>query len=150
MYKSLISILTVSLSLFLAACGGEEKSDDHFIELPKDDKSADVSGDVAVTERTYEIKLPAPTPAWSVKIDSVWVVGKEIWVICKLSEKKDGMFAQVITEISDRVTLKLPDISPEYYVIGPKIGPDIPGVKFIESQSDIQAGLDTGEQVWPK
>lgn len=148
MHKSFIPVLT-ALSLFLTACGGDKNSDEHFIELPEDKKPADVSGDVEVIERKFTINLQAPTPAYSVKIESVYVVGQEIFVICKLSEK-EGMATQVITEISDSVTLKLPDISPQFYVIGKKIGPATPGVTFINSIADIQAKLDVGMQEWPK
>ncbi|WP_269539975.1 hypothetical protein [Cerasicoccus fimbriatus] len=138
----------IASSLFLAACG-DSKDEKPFIELPADNKPANQSGSVQVTERTYKIELEAPTAGYSIKIDSVWVVGEEIWVISKLTVP-EGMAAQVITPISDEVKLTLPDISPEYYVIGKKIGPDMEGVTFIDSQADIQAKLDIGEQVWPK
>ncbi len=147
-------IPVIAASIFLIACndGGEpliEVNEKKFEENhPKSDEL--MSGDVKITERAYEIKLQAPTPAWSVKIESVYVVGDEIWVISKLSEKKDGMFAQVITEISDSVKLTLPEISPTYYVIGPQIGPDQVGVVFIDSLGEIEEGLKTGEKVWPK
>lgn len=145
--------LFAAASIFLTACGPEEppiKVNEKKYEENHPKSQDDMSGNVEVTERTYEIKLQAPTPAWSVKIESVYVVGEEIWVICDLSENKEGMVAQVITEISDSVTLKLPDISPTYYVIGQQIGPDQTGVKFIDSKSQIEEGLSTGEQVWPK
>lgn len=149
MHKIFIPAFAAALSLSFIACGGDKKTDEHFIELPKDTKPAGESGDVEVTERTYEIKLQAPTPAWSVKIESVYVVGEEIFVICKLSEA-EGMAAQVITEISDSVTLKLPDISPQYFVIGPRMGPPMPGVTFFNSLGAVQNSLDLGEKVWPK
>lgn len=138
--------------LFLTACGPEEpplEVNEKKYEENHPKSADDMSGDVAVTKRTYEIKLQAPTPAWSVKIESVYVVGDEIWVICDLSENKEGMVAQVITEISDSVELTLPDISPTYYVIGQQIGPDQIGVKFIDSKDEIAEGLKDGEQVWP-
>lgn len=146
-----LSTLFIALNLLLTACGGDEKpEDDAIFELPENKKPAGVSGDVEVTERTYQIKLNAPTPAWSVKIESVYVVGQEIWVICRLAEKQGGMVAQVITPISDSVKLTLPDISPEYYVIGPQMGPEQPGVQFIDSLGAINEGLKAGEKVWPQ
>ncbi|GHB93902.1 hypothetical protein [Cerasicoccus arenae] len=144
-----VTTALVALSLCFAACGGD-KNEKPFIELPPENHPSDMSGTVEVTDRAYTIKLQAPTPAYAVKIESVWVVGDEIWVISKLSEKTSGMVAQVVTEISDSVSLKLPDISPVYYVIGKQIGPDQVGVKFIDSLSVIQEGMNTGEQVWPK
>jgi len=149
MRNCLLSLIT-TLSLLLAACGNENPDDDALFELPENKRPAGESGDVNVTERTYTIELDAPTPAWSVKIESVYVVGKEIWVICQLSEKTDGMVTQVITPISDSVTLTLPDISPTYYVVGRKMGPEQPGVQFISSTDEIAEGLKTGEKVWPK
>ena len=67
----------IASSLFLAACG-DSKDEKPFIELPADNKPANQSGSVQVTERTYKIELEAPTAGYSIKIDSVWVAGRRL------------------------------------------------------------------------
>lgn len=146
-------LLVISLaSLLLAACGGKEEpplvvNEKKFEEIHP---QTDESGDVTVGPVDLSVKLQAPTPAWSVKIESVWVVGDEIWVVSRLSEKQ-GPSAQVITDISDQVTVTLPRIAEVDYVIGkPFSGLEAGPVQFIDSLEAIQEGLNSGEQVWPK
>ncbi len=112
------------------------------------------SGNVPIlAEQVISITLAVPSPAWSLKIDEAWVVGQELWVIASLHKDTDGMAAQVISSAKASVTLKdLPKLPATYYVLGKtfdweKTGPN---VQFIKSKADIQDGLDTGEQVYPK
>ncbi|WOO42137.1 hypothetical protein [Rubellicoccus peritrichatus] len=143
----LFCILT---SLLLLGCGN---SDEPAIKVDeaKVPKPTDESGSVQLAKQDFTIKFSAPSPAWSVKISEIWVVGEEIWVISDLS-KKDGMAAQVITEISDSVTVEAPKIGVVYYLVGQTGGwkPDVPGVKLILNKDQIAAGLEKGFQIWPK
>lgn len=134
----------------MSGCGN---SDEPAIKVDESKvaKPTDESGTVEMTKQDLTIKLAAPSPAWSVKISEVWVVGEEIWVLADLS-KKDGMAAQVITEISDSVSVEAPDIGVVYYVIGQTGGwsPNTPGVKLILNKDQISEGLNKGFQIWPK
>jgi hypothetical protein len=112
------------------------------------------SGDVAVLpEQVVSLTLNVPSPAWSLSIDEVWVVGQEMWAIATLHEDTDGMYTQVITPAKATATLKnVPQLPITYYVIGKtfKWEQAGPNVKFIKSKADIEEGLDAGEQVYPK
>ncbi|MGE9295578.1 MAG: hypothetical protein ACQKBV_04750, partial [Puniceicoccales bacterium] len=147
--------LTLSaLSLFFVACGGDQSeplidvNEEKYAETHN--RPPNESGTVEVVNRTISVNLQVPSPAWSVKIESVWTVGDETWVISRLSNSGDPA-AQVITEVSDSVTVTTPKLSPVYYVLGKTFGGISEGpVKFIDSLDEIQTGLDSGEQIWPK
>lgn len=111
------------------------------------------SGNVEImAEQVIGITLQVPSPAWSLKIDEVWVVGQEMWAIVSLSQS-DTMAAQVITAAKATATIKnVPKLPVTYYVVGKtfdweKAGPN---VKFIKSKQEIQDGLEAGEQVYPR
>lgn len=149
--KNIATCLLCALaSTFILGCGNSDepviKVDESKVAKPNNE-----SGSVEMTKRDLTIKLEAPSPAWSVKISEVWVVELEIWVIADLS-KKDGMAAQVITEISDSVTVEAPDIGAIYYVVGQTGGwsPDASNIKLITGKDQIAAGLKRGFQIWPK
>lgn len=146
------ALLLSSACLLFAACGGGDEpplvvNEKKFEETHPDNH---VSGDVTTGEQTLTIAFDAPDAGYKVKIDSVWVVGEELWVIASLAHN-GGMNAQMITPVSASVTVNAPKISPVYYVVGqPFSGLPSGNVKFIGSVADIQSGLDTGEQIWPK
>ncbi|MDP0497170.1 MAG: hypothetical protein Q7Q73_13285 [Verrucomicrobiota bacterium JB024] len=113
-----------------------------------------MSGNVPIEpEQVVSLTLSVPTPAWSLTIDEVWVVGQEMWALATLHENTEGMVAQVISTAKASVTLKdVPKLPITYYVIGKtfdweKAGPT---VKFIKSKAEIEEGLNSGEQVYPK
>lgn len=141
----------LGLVLGLSAC---QKSDEPVIpvntaEVPK---PTDESGHVEMVERTFAIKLSAPTPAWSVKISEIWVVGQEIWVVATLTEAEADMVIQKVTTISDSVSTSAPDIEARTFLIGKTGGwqPSAPGVSLIYSRDAIATGLEEGFQIWPK
>ena len=150
MNKTFHALLLTCL-LFLVACG---KSTEPVIEVDesKVPKPTDESGNVQMVDRTFTVKLAAPTPAWSVKISEIWVVGSEVWVLSDLSEKKGGMVTQVVTEISDSVKTDAPDIEAVNYIIGKTGGwkPSGQDIVLIYSKEQILDKLNNGFQIWPK
>lgn len=147
----ILHIFFLAALLFSVGCG---KSSEAPIEVneSKVPKQTDESGNVEMTERTFSIKLSAPTPAWSVKISEIWVVGSEIWVLSELTETEGGMVTQVVTEISDSVKAEAPDIAAINYVIG-KTGGWKPGGKdivLVHSKDQIREGLSKGFKIWPE
>ncbi len=150
MMKTLSALLLCSV-IVLAGCGKTEPP--IVVDESKVAKPTDESGTVEYQKRTFTVNLSAPTPAWSVKISEVWVVGEEVWVLADLTQKKADMVAQVVTPITDSVTVDAPDIEAVYYIIGktggwtPATSPDI---KLILNKDQIAADLKNGFQIWPK
>lgn len=145
-----ISALAIAL---LSGCGSSDDSHVHYIEVneaaaPKHEPHQ--SGDVEVKEKTIRISLPVPTPAWSISITEVWVVGYQVWAICELKEA-DGMVAQVLTQATDSVTVRVPDLPVTYYILGRSFDwqPTDGNIVFIGDRSEINAGLSQGERVYP-
>lgn len=151
--KSILPVICVIAALALAGCGGNPDEPPIKVDVDEVPKPSDESGTVEMKERTFRIELSAPSPAWSVKINSIYVVGEMIWVLADLT-KADGMAAQVITEISDSVTVEAPEIAPVYYLIGEtggwQPGADNPSIMLIREREQIAAGLQGGYPLWPK
>ncbi|MEM9227676.1 MAG: hypothetical protein AAGA45_06880 [Verrucomicrobiota bacterium] len=118
------------------------------------DNPDQVSGDVLIINKLLDLDMEVPTPAWTVSIDEVYIVGDEMWAIAALKEKQGAMSPQVITQVENRVIVKdVPNLPVTYYVLGKTFGwmPQVPAnVKFIESTKAIASELETGEKVYPQ
>ena len=163
--RLLLPLLALPLLAALGGCNkkaNEKAEDEYTAPMAKGieelaDKVQDQgleSGNVEVVpEKVVSFYLKVPTPAWSLKIDEVWVVGQQIWAIATLSEKTDGPAAQVISTAKASVTLKdIPNLPITYYVLGKTFNWEQagPNVKFIKSRDEIEEGLASGEQVYPR
>jgi hypothetical protein len=69
-------------------------------------------------EREIQVKVKVPDAAWGIAIDAVYRVGGELWVVATLSRPADAMAAQVISTISDRISVSAPDLPLKYFVLG--------------------------------
>ncbi|MEO0794064.1 MAG: hypothetical protein AAFX93_02825 [Verrucomicrobiota bacterium] len=153
MRKSLVYPLAIA-SLILAACGGDK--DEHVIEV-NEEKFAEAhpenntSGTVLTAPRNFAIQFNAPSPAWTVKIESVWTVGVQNWIIARMSESEEPA-AQVVTKVSDVVKVYAPELPVVYYVMGEPDGwtSKNPNLVYIDSLDEIQEGLNAGSQIWPE
>ncbi len=178
----LTRLLSLGLALpflaLLSACGGEDSEAAHEVEKPMTEGIAkmqqereakkeafaeseqgpyknpeNVSGGAQIINKKLTLKLDVPSPAWSVKITEVWIVGEEMWALATLSENKEGLVSQVVTEAQDSVTVDgVPDLPVSYYVIGKtfnweKAGPN---VKFIKTRNDIATNFAQASQVYPQ
>lgn len=69
-------------------------------------------------ERTFEVELDTPDTAWSLRIERVEVVDKEVWVAARVFRAGSGMAGMAITKQKDSVTLKAPDYPVIYFISG--------------------------------
>ena len=144
--------LLSSLIALLAGCNKSKQEDPLFkVDEAKVPHPGNVSGTIHLVQKPLKLSIQAPSPAWGLKITEVWGVGEELWVLAELTEK-EGMFPQVITEISDSVTIEAPNLEPVYSVIGSTGGWtfDGPTVKLIANRSLIEKGLEAGFPIWPQ
>lgn len=151
--KQILPLTCVLFVILLAGCGGSNDEPAIKVDETKVPKPTDMSGSVVMKEQTFTITLDAPNPSWSVKISDIYVVGQEIWVLAKLHQQKGDMVAQVISPISDSVTVSAPDIAPIYYLIPPPGSswkPDVPGVEVINNTDSLASGFAQGEKIWPQ
>lgn len=157
----LSALLTALISLpmlsLLTGCGGEKAKEEYEKPMAEEiaalQKTAEEQAGVKIVDKAVTLKLQVPSPAWTVSISEAWIVGEELWVIAKLAQKQNGMAAQVITDVEASVTIPgIPDLPVTYYVLGKTFGwePEAANVKFIDSISAIEEGLDRGEKVYPK
>ena len=69
-------------------------------------------------KRKLTVKCDAPATNYSIKIQSVWRVGKELWVVSKIIEHGDGGGA-AITPLKDSVEVDADkDLPVKHYISG--------------------------------
>lgn len=150
MIKTLQALLLTAVVL-VAGCGKSEPPIE--VNESKVAKPTDESGDVALVKRTFTVNIAAPTPAWALKISEIYVVEDEVWVLADLTQQPAEMVAQVVTPLTDSVTVEAPDVETVTYVIGKTGGwtPEVsPTLKLISSKDQIAADLANGFKIWPK
>ncbi|MEM8549150.1 MAG: hypothetical protein AAGF10_00010 [Verrucomicrobiota bacterium] len=132
---------------------GKKKEADAAAETGPYHNPNQMSGDMLIINKLLKLEMEVPTPAWTLSIDEVYLVGEELWAIATLKQKQGAMSPQVITQVEDSVIVKsVPNLPVTYYVLGKTFGwaPKVPAnVKFIESTKGIEDGLESGEKVYP-
>ncbi len=121
--------------------------------LPGDPASDGEEGAVPAADapapREITVRLDTPDAGWRIVIESVHRTEKSLLVLSRL-ERADGMAAQVITTVSDRVTV--PDASGlpvRHFITGKTWGwGDYPDITFIDSTKEIEATLARSEPVF--
>lgn len=101
--------------------------------------------------RDVSVKITVPDMGWKISIEEVYRVGDEILVIAALS-RKPGMAAQMITAISDTVTLAAdPSLPVQSFVTGKTWNWDgDESCVFINSKNEIRDKLKGGTQLYKK
>jgi hypothetical protein len=73
------------------------------------------TGSSATQEIT--VSLSVPDTAWRIKIQEVYQVGNEIWVISQLQRSSD-MGGMMISRVEDRVMVSAPNLPVKHFVFG--------------------------------
>lgn len=69
--------------------------------------------------RLLEIRLNAPSPAWSIRIEKVYHCDNGLWVVASLKLRRGVLAPQVISTLVDSVEISAaPELSVKYAVIG--------------------------------
>jgi heat shock protein HslJ len=102
-------------------------------------------------ERAITVKLTVPDAAWTIAIDEVHEVGKELWVISTVSRDPDVMGAQVISTVQASVKLAAPDWPTKHFVIGKTWGwkNEEPYI-FIKDLKQIEKELKSGKFLYKR
>lgn len=97
------------------------------------------------------VRLDSPNPSWSIQMMEVYRVGDELITISELSAK-EGMAAQVISTITDSVTIQGKEASSiKHYILGKTWDwGDTGEYHFIKSRKDLPASLKNGELIFSK
>lgn len=99
-------------------------------------------------ERTLRVSVQAPNPCWSIGIESVYRHEGELLVVSRLHAPEPGqMCAQVISTVSHRVTLPLPDDPVTYLVLGRQWswGDLPPGYELLPDREALAQRLEGAE-----
>lgn len=103
-------------------------------------------------EQTISVTISAPSPAWTLTIEEVWLHDEKMWVIAQVKRKEGVIAAQVITDIEDSVAIEAPDYPRTFFIYGKtwnwenETGPSI---QFIENLSMLKQQLQEGKRVYP-
>ena len=68
-------------------------------------------------EKEITVDLTVPDTSWSIIIDEVKKVNDELWVISTVSQNRDMMGAQVISNIQASVKIKAPDLPLKIFIL---------------------------------
>ena len=63
------------------------------------------------------VKLTVPDGGWSISIQKVYRVEDELWALSRVS-RREGMAIQVISKVSDSVSVKTEDLPVKHIVLG--------------------------------
>ena len=105
----------------------------------------------AADKKEITIKLTVPDAAWTITIDQVHKIGKELWIISIVSRDPNMMGAQVISTIKDTLKLVVPDLPVKHYVIGKTWNwKNKEAYTFIKNLKGIEKELKTGNAIYKK
>ncbi|MCH6258539.1 hypothetical protein MLD52_18405 [Puniceicoccaceae bacterium K14] len=121
-FSTLLAILFVSV-----AAGGCSSAQ----EVPSEEKPL----------QKVSLSLTTPTPSWQLTPRSALQVGEEVWCFYDLS-RREGMFAQVISQVSAEFSIATLNDSFKHFVLGKTWSWESdPHVNFIDSMDDISDQL---------
>ena len=97
-------------------------------------------------ETVITVTLTVPDTSWNISINEVYRVESELWVISTVFHEPDMMGAQVISAISDSVTVNAPDLPVKIFIIGKTWNweNDEP-YTFISNLREIEKKLESGK-----
>ena len=102
-------------------------------------------------KREIAVSVTVPDAAWKLRIDEVWQVKKELWVVATVSRDAGVIGAQVISTLKALVKVEAPDLPVKVFVVGKtwNWGNDEPHT-FIKSRKEILKDLATGKMLYGK
>ena len=122
-------------------------------------KSSMVALGVAVLSVTFadqakadvEVVVTVPDSAWKLQILEVHQTAKEVIVISKVTRAADAIGLQVITTLSEKLKLELPDLPVKRYVLGKTWGWENQdkGVEFIKDRKKLDELLKGAKKLHP-
>ena len=104
----------------------------------------------AEEKRTITVSLLSPSSGWSISIDEVYKVDKELWVIASLSNHP-GPGLQVITTVQDSIEITAEDFPLKHFVLGKTWNwENKEDMTFIKDRKDIADDLAKGKRLYTK
>ena len=104
----------------------------------------------AEEKRTITVSLLSPSSGWSISIDEVYKVDKELWVIASLSNHP-GPGLQVITTVKDSIEITAEDLPLKHFVLGKTWNwENKEDMTFIKDRKDIADDLAKGTRLYTK
>jgi hypothetical protein len=101
--------------------------------------------------REITVSLQAPDTSWSLHIRGMFQVKEELWVVAELAKEPDIMAAMMITTVSDTVSLKLPDLPVNVFVIGKTWNWDNDEeITFIDGWKEINPTIKEAQRLYPE
>jgi len=106
----------------------------------------------AENSRKVTVRLDAPNPAWQLEIEGVYAAPDQLIAVSRLTRREDVAAAQVITTLSDSLTLPENDERPvQHYILGKTWNwGDSEDYEFIDSLDAIATELDAAKQIYPE
>lgn len=102
-------------------------------------------------EKEIKVELTVPDSAWSLSIEEVYEVGKEIWVISRVSRASDAFGLQVISTLSDSVKLDVAEAPKKHFIVGKTWGwKNEEPYTFLKDRKEIEKELKSGKQLYQK
>lgn len=101
-----------------------------------------------MVEKEITVKLQTPNPSWSISIDEIYQVKKEIWVISTLEQRTETAIT-VISSAQDKVKVKVPDLPVKHFVLGKTWNWGDEPYEFLENRGKIKKDLDAGKLLHP-
>jgi zinc protease len=100
--------------------------------------------------RDVVVRMAAPDTGWAIKIREIYQVNEEIWVISSLN-RRQGMAAQSITNVSDAISMSLPEMPVKHFVLGKtwKWRNNEP-YTILKGLDEIKADLESGRLLYKK
>jgi hypothetical protein len=125
MKRLLAACIVVSM---VAACGADGGGAEDRIEL--------------------SVSVTTPTPGWVLKIEEVYTVDGEIWIIARLTGGPGGIVVQVLGSASDSIRVAAPALPVRRFVIGSALPDANPEITFISGREQIAGDLARGERIF--
>ncbi len=99
--------------------------------------------------REFSVAIDVPDLSWKIKIREIHVIGHEVWVIAE-TQREAVIAGQMISRISDQLTLKAPDFPVKYFILGKTWHwSNQEPYTFLRSRGEIAEPLNRGIQIYP-
>lgn len=104
---------------------------------------------IGAEEKMIEVQLAVPDSAWTLAIETVHQVNRELWVVAALARDPTRMGAQAITTRRATVTITATDLPVKIFVLGKTwTWANRESIRFIADLTTIEKALHSGTSLY--
>lgn len=98
-------------------------------------------------DNRIQVKLEAPNPSYSMKIQEVYKKDQDLYVLAQISQQEEGMDSAIVVPILDTIDVETDFQDTHFYVLGRTWAWGSDTYTFIEDRTVFDEAIEGGEPV---